>query len=172
MHKIWKAIIRTMLSTQLFAPTPVAAQGLQEEKQDLVELFSKTTLMDKELKQLLSFNKNTIYYFTLRPTTLYSHPDMKQEFCTIPEWIYLRVEQIDETQSTKDKVCCNIKWKKVWIHKDNLSTISDNLINQYLKPKTEKSIVVDKTNRKMFVYDQYWNNLLKEFTIALSPRMR
>jgi hypothetical protein len=43
------------------------------------------------------------------------------------------------------------------------------LLFKYLKPKTEKSIVVDKVNRKMSVYDQYGKRLLKEFSIALSP---
>lgn len=160
----------TLLSSHLLTSQPATAQGLESRKTDLIENFeNKKTSIDKYLISLLSNNKNKISYFVEKPTKAYYDSDKKQEWCIIPTWTYLRENQIDNDLSTEELVCYTIKWKNIWIPKIMLSPIDEILINQYLKPKTEKAIVVDKSNRKLLVYNQYGKNLVKEFSIALSP---
>lgn len=158
-----------LLSSQLSTAQPKIPEKIEDKKKDLVENFEiKNNSADIIMDTLLSNNKNKILYFIEKPTKAYFLPG-KEELFDLPSWIYLRENQIDKSSSTEEFLCYKIKESKVWIPKSSLSNNNKNLINKYLKPNTEKSIIVDKANRKLLVYNQYWKKLLKEFTIALSP---
>ena len=159
-----------LLSTQLLTAEPAVAQNVVNRKEDLVENLKTTEdSMNSSILKIIENNKNEIAYFTKQETKVYSDSTTKQELCTIPAWTYFRKVQIDQDNSNENYTCFSIKDKKVWINNKSLEASTDNLLLKYLKPKTEKSIVVDKVNRKMSVYDQYGKRLLKEFSIALSP---
>lgn len=167
MWKLSKTALWTMISTQLLTWTPAVAQSFNEKKEDLLEVFADNNLLNQELNTLLLNNR--ISYFTKHETKVYSSPDSIHELFIIPEGIYLKEYQIDESLSTNELLCYSIAWKNVWIKKNDLSPNNESVINKYLKPTTEKIIVVDKKWRRMKIYDQYWKNLVKEFIIALSP---
>ena len=159
-----------VMAAQLSTTEPVMAQNLQDSKQNLIENFedNKAT-MNNSMQSILSNNKNSILYFTKQNTKAYNDAEGKEEIWVIPEGTYLRKNQINTEESNEDYISCTFRDKKIRIPTAALQESDDNLAISYLKPKTEKSIVVDKINRRMLVYGNYGKQLLKEFKIALSP---
>jgi murein L,D-transpeptidase YafK len=114
--------------------------------------------------------KDTIRYFIEKETPLYKDSSWKEVFTKMPAWTFLRESFINEKESTDNLLCIEIKGKKVWIEKTALTDNTVDTSNDFFKPTTEKVIIVDKSARKMIVYDQFWKHQVKELKIALSPR--
>lgn len=138
------------------------------KKEMLVNLADNKTSAESAL--YITKEPDSILYFIFQKTNLYNDIKWESVFLEMPAWMFLRKSFIDKSQSDKDYLCINHNKNKYWIKRDALKDNNIKSENEFYKPSTEKVIILDKTKRKMMVYDQYGKNLVKEFKIALSPR--
>jgi hypothetical protein len=64
-------------------------------------------------------------------------------------------------------LCVEYRGHKAWIKKTSLTENDNKSIEEIDKPTTEKVIKVNKSGRKMEIYDQYGKRKVKEFKIAI-----
>ena len=160
----------TLLWAGLMASQPTMSQNLQNSKQDLVENLDKTnSSLNTTILDILNNNKNKIIYFTSKESKVYSDAEWTDFICNLNAWTFIRANQINSEISNSKFICCNFRWNTVWVPKSDLIESDNNISFDKLRPRTEKSIVVDKANRRMFIYDNYGKKLIKEIQMALSP---
>ncbi len=111
---------------------------------------------------------NNIAYSLKSWANIYKDQDGKQILCKSPRWVVIRKNAINEDFWSEDFLCVEYKWYKAYINKTDLVENDGKSLYELEKPTTEKVIRVNKEERIMRIYDQYWKNKVKEFKIAIS----
>ena len=110
---------------------------------------------------------NSIAYTLVPWSKVYKDSDGKEVLLSSPKWIVIRNNAINQDESTQDFLCVEYREHKAWIKKTSLTENDNKSIEEIDKPTTEKVIKVNKSGRKMEIYDQYGKRKVKEFKIAI-----
>jgi len=110
---------------------------------------------------------NSIAYTLVPWSKVYKDSDGKEVLLSSPKWIVIRNNAINQDESTQDFLCVEYREHKAWIKKTSLTENDNKSIEEIDKPTTEKVIKVNKSGRKMEIYDQYGKHKVKEFKIAI-----
>ena len=169
--KIWAALL---LSQQLACWTAWDNNQISslDSNQEKIEVVASKNVnqVSSELYESLENYTNKIIYQVVPNAKIYKDYWWKEILCHTPNWVVLRQSSIIEEDPNDGFVCVQYKWNKVWIERTSLTDVRWKTMEELEKPTTEKVIKVNKSARKMEVYNQYWKHKVKEFKIAISSR--
>ena len=110
---------------------------------------------------------NSIAYTLVPWSKVYKDSEGKEVLLSSPKWIVIRNNAINQEESTQDFLCVEYRGHKAWISTKSLTENQRKSMEEIDKPTTEKVIKVNKSGRKMEIYDQYGKHKVKEFKIAI-----
>ena len=133
---------------------------------ELVNATQNETVWNTSTALYESLEKENSIAYTLIPwSKVYKDAEWKNILLTSPKWIVIRNKSINQKESTQDLLCVEYRGHQAWIKKSSLIENDSKSMEEIDKPTTEKVIKVNKSERKMEIYDQYWKNKVKEFRI-------
>jgi len=133
---------------------------------ELVNATPNETVWNTSTALYESLEKENSIAYTLIPwSKVYKDAEWKNILLTSPKWIVIRNKSINQKESTQDFLCVEYRGRQAWIKKSSLIENDSKSMEEIDKPTTEKVIKVNKSERKMEIYDQYWKNKIKEFKI-------
>ena len=133
---------------------------------ELVNATQNETVWNTSTALYESLEKENSIAYTLIPwSKVYKDAEWKNILLTSPKWIVIRNKSINQKESTQDLLCIEYRGHQAWIKKSSLIENDSKSMEEIDKPTTEKVIKVNKSERKMEIYDQYWKNKVKEFRI-------
>jgi len=133
---------------------------------ELVNATQNETVWNTSTALYESLEKENSIAYTLIPwSKVYKDAEWKNVLLTSPKWIVIRNKSINQKESTQDLLCVEYRGHQAWIKKSSLIENDSKSMEEIDKPTTEKVIKVNKSERKMEIYDQYWKNKVKEFRI-------
>lgn len=133
---------------------------------ELVNATQNETVWSTSTALYESLEKENSIAYTLIPwSKVYKDAEWKNILLTSPKWIVIRNKSINQKESTQDLLCVEYRGHQAWIKKSSLIENDSKSMEEIDKPTTEKVIKVNKSERKMEIYDQYWKNKVKEFRI-------
>lgn len=115
-------------------------------------------------------NEKHIAYILTPWSNVYKDSEWKEMLLRSPKWIVIRNNAINQKESTQDFLCVEYGGYKARIKRTSLTENQWKSMEEIDKPTTEKVIKVNKSERKMEIYDQYWKHKVKEFKIGICPR--
>ena len=133
---------------------------------ELVNATQNETVWNTSTALYESLEKENSIAYTLIPwSKVYKDAEWKNILLTSPKWIVIRNKSINQKESTQDLLCVEYRGHQAWIKKSSLIENDSKSMEEIDKPTTEKVVKVNKSERKMEIYDQYWKNKVKEFRI-------
>ena len=112
--------------------------------------------------------ENDSIAYSVKPwSKVYKDSEWKEILLHSPKWVVIRNNEINEQESTQDFLCVEYRGHKAWINRTSLTENDSKSLEEIEKPTTEKVIKVNKSARKMEIFDQYGKNKVKEFKIAI-----
>lgn len=121
----------------------------------------------KAIYEALKKEGKRIAYILIPWSNVYKDCEGKEILLSSPKWIVIHNNAINKEESTQDFLCVEYRGHKAWIERTSLSNNEWKPLEEIEKPTTEKVIRVNKAQRKMEVFDQYWKHKVKEFKIAI-----
>lgn len=135
----------------------------------LAEISQSQTTWNTSMALYESLEKeNNIAYILTPWSKVYKDSEWKEILLTSPKWIVIRSSVINPKESNSDFLCVEYRWHKAWISKKSLTENQWKSMEEVDRPTTEKVIKVNKSERKMEIYDQYGKHKVKELKIAIS----
>jgi len=140
------------------------------EKKEIIslEMIQNDTIWNtsKALHESLE-DENSIAYILIPWSNIYADSEWKTFLCKSPKWIVIRKNTINQNETNSDFLCVEYRDHKAWIKKTSLIENKWKSMEEVDKPTTEKVIKVNKSVRKMEIFDQYGKHKVKEFKIAI-----